>query len=185
MPAIVTFYGTKKWYKDDKLHRDNDKPAVITADGTMYYYTNGILTNVIDIDGNTEVWDNGEFIESKSIKNWKSEQTIRQKISDDLDSENNDNSDEEDVDYLDDYDDLDNPDDHIHQHDDIEGDGDEDYDAAYEEFIEQQDNIKHRHNIAYRIKYNEDHVSFYKYGLLHRNNDLPAVMKNQLYQPVH
>ena len=30
--------GIHRWYKDDKLHRDDDLPAVIYPDGTMYWY---------------------------------------------------------------------------------------------------------------------------------------------------
>ena len=31
-----------KWFKDGKLHRDNDQPAVILADGTRCWYKDGI-----------------------------------------------------------------------------------------------------------------------------------------------
>ena len=30
-----------RWYKDDMLHRDGDKPAVIYAGGDVYYHKNG------------------------------------------------------------------------------------------------------------------------------------------------
>lgn len=35
--------GTVEYYKDDKLHRDNDLPAVINADGYKFWYNNGEL----------------------------------------------------------------------------------------------------------------------------------------------
>ena len=38
---IIDENGTKRWYKDDKLHRDNDLPAVIYADGTQKWYVDG------------------------------------------------------------------------------------------------------------------------------------------------
>ncbi len=33
--------GTKHWFKDDKLHRDNDKPAMEYADGTKHWLKDG------------------------------------------------------------------------------------------------------------------------------------------------
>jgi hypothetical protein len=41
-PAIVWENGTKQWYVNGQLHRENDKPAVIYADGTQYWWVNGI-----------------------------------------------------------------------------------------------------------------------------------------------
>jgi hypothetical protein len=35
---IVTSRGDKAWHKDGKLHRDNDKPAIIYGDGSMSWY---------------------------------------------------------------------------------------------------------------------------------------------------
>ena len=32
---------TQEWYKDGKLHRDNDQPAIIYADGTKFWYKEG------------------------------------------------------------------------------------------------------------------------------------------------
>lgn len=34
--------GTVEYYKDDKLHRDNDLPAVIDSDGYKIWFNNGI-----------------------------------------------------------------------------------------------------------------------------------------------
>lgn len=36
-------YGTTYWYKNGKLHRDNDQPAVIYANGSRRWYVNGNL----------------------------------------------------------------------------------------------------------------------------------------------
>ena len=41
LPAVIQADGTKWWYIDNKLHRDNDQPAVIDADGTKYWYIDG------------------------------------------------------------------------------------------------------------------------------------------------
>ena len=37
----VDEYGSKFYYKDGKLHRDGDEPAVIESDGTENYYKDG------------------------------------------------------------------------------------------------------------------------------------------------
>jgi len=41
LPAIVRADGSKAWAKNDKLHRDNDLPAVIYADGGKVWFKNG------------------------------------------------------------------------------------------------------------------------------------------------
>jgi hypothetical protein len=40
--CIAQENGTKVWYKDDELHRDNDLPAIETTNGDKFYYKNGI-----------------------------------------------------------------------------------------------------------------------------------------------
>ena len=47
--------GTKKWYLNDKLHRE-DGPAVEYADGTKCWYLNDELHRE---DGPAEEWPNG------------------------------------------------------------------------------------------------------------------------------
>ena len=42
-PAVIYADGMKEWYKDGKLHRDNDQPAIIWADGTKFWYKEGKL----------------------------------------------------------------------------------------------------------------------------------------------
>jgi antitoxin component YwqK of YwqJK toxin-antitoxin module len=44
MPAVIYSDGKSKWYKNGKLHRDNDMPAIITADGSQEWYKNGKFT---------------------------------------------------------------------------------------------------------------------------------------------
>ena len=58
------------WYKDDKIHRDNDLPAVILPDGTQYWYKDGKrgrandLPAVIYADGSQEWYVDGRCIKS-------------------------------------------------------------------------------------------------------------------------
>jgi outer membrane lipoprotein-sorting protein len=57
--------GTERWYnKDEKLHRDDDEPAAIYYDGTKYWYKNGKLHRengpaAIFASGYEEYWVNG------------------------------------------------------------------------------------------------------------------------------
>jgi hypothetical protein len=39
-PAVIESNGTKYWYKNGKLHRE-DLPAVICPNGIKFYYNNG------------------------------------------------------------------------------------------------------------------------------------------------
>ena len=61
----VDEFGTKRYFKDGKLHRDVDEPAVILSDGSKFYYKNGELHRdgdepaVIYTDGTEEYWKNG------------------------------------------------------------------------------------------------------------------------------
>lgn len=40
-PAIIFMGKSKSWYQNGILHRNNDKPSVIDNDGTKQWYTNG------------------------------------------------------------------------------------------------------------------------------------------------
>ena len=57
-----------EYFKNGKLHHNEDKPALIHADGTLKYYKNGRLHRdgdkpaVVHIDGYKEYWKNGNFI---------------------------------------------------------------------------------------------------------------------------
>ncbi len=42
-PAVECYNGTKEWYRNRKLHRDNDMPAVERNDGSKHWYQNGKL----------------------------------------------------------------------------------------------------------------------------------------------
>jgi len=42
LPAMITGWKTELWYKHGKLHRDNDLPAIVWADGRKYYYKDNV-----------------------------------------------------------------------------------------------------------------------------------------------
>lgn len=65
LPALIRHNGNLLWYQNGKLHRDNDEPAVIQSVGSQVWYQNGKkhrdndLPSVINI--NCSVWyQNGE-----------------------------------------------------------------------------------------------------------------------------
>jgi len=60
-PAVINADGSKEWYQNDLLHRDGDKPAVINADGTKYWYQNDRLHR--DNDQPAVIYSDG-------IKHW-------------------------------------------------------------------------------------------------------------------
>jgi len=59
-----------KEYRNSKseFHRDNDKPAIICCDGTLYWYQNGLCHRdmerpaVVGYCGTAEYWKNGVII---------------------------------------------------------------------------------------------------------------------------
>lgn len=63
--AMITFrtdkFGTLRWYKDGKEHRDGDLPAWIDADGNQYWFKDGKLHRdgdlpaIIGANG-TQIW---------------------------------------------------------------------------------------------------------------------------------
>ena len=61
--------GTKKWYLNDQLHRE-DGPAVEFANGTKYWYLNDQFHRedgpaVERVDGSKEWWVNGKYLGDK------------------------------------------------------------------------------------------------------------------------
>lgn len=50
--------GTKIWYKNDKIHRDNDEPAIITSEGKTIWYIDGDIHR--DNDLPAMVYSNGK-----------------------------------------------------------------------------------------------------------------------------
>jgi hypothetical protein len=69
-PAVEWSRGTKKWYQNDRLHRINDMPAVEWSDGTKWWFQNGKLHRDNDrpavefSNGSKEWWQNDVFIRS-------------------------------------------------------------------------------------------------------------------------
>src|SRR3972149_6313730 len=43
LPAIEFISGSKFWYQNGELHRDNDLPAIEWNDGSKSWYQNGLL----------------------------------------------------------------------------------------------------------------------------------------------
>ena len=41
LPASITSDGTMYWYNHGNLHRDNDRPAIIHPNGDMCWYNHG------------------------------------------------------------------------------------------------------------------------------------------------
>jgi hypothetical protein len=66
LPAAIWADGTQHWYKNGQKHRDNDLPAEIWDDGTQHWYKNGQLHRdndlpaVIWADGTQRWYKNGQ-----------------------------------------------------------------------------------------------------------------------------
>lgn len=58
-PAIIHANGDQEWYVDGKLHRDNDLPAIMTVKGTQQWYQHGKLHR--DNDKPAIVGSNGQL----------------------------------------------------------------------------------------------------------------------------
>ena len=56
LPAIIWSNGGKEWYKDGKQHRDNDSPAVIEHNGSLHWYKDGGLHRDNDLPANLVKW---------------------------------------------------------------------------------------------------------------------------------
>jgi len=66
--GLVVDDGVQRWYKDDKLHKE-DGPAVVWADGTQEWWREGKLHRedgpaVVRADGRQRWFREGKFIES-------------------------------------------------------------------------------------------------------------------------
>ncbi len=73
LPAVEYLGGYKAWYLNDKLHRENDLPAVEYADGTKEWYLNDELHRADGpaaeyVDGYKEWHLDGECLNAKQIK---------------------------------------------------------------------------------------------------------------------
>src|ERR1700722_12534304 len=68
---IPTPDGTKRWYKDGLLHRE-DGPAYEGVDGTRHWYRRGKLHNedgpaIINPDGSRQFWLDGQQSTEKEV----------------------------------------------------------------------------------------------------------------------
>ena len=65
LPAIIGANGTMYWYEDNKIHRDGDFPAIIWEDGSKWWYKNNARHRdfgkpaVILSNGVVEYWVDG------------------------------------------------------------------------------------------------------------------------------
>jgi hypothetical protein len=65
LPAAILANGTKQWYQNGLLHRDNDLPAMIYSNGSKCWYQNDLrhrdndLPAVIYFNGNQYWYQNG------------------------------------------------------------------------------------------------------------------------------
>jgi len=48
-PAIESSDGSKKWYKEGKLHREGDKPAVESSNGSNRWYKEGKMMCALEV----------------------------------------------------------------------------------------------------------------------------------------
>ena len=66
MPALVSISGLQAWYKDGKLHRDNDMPAIVHVNGDKewvkdgYWHRDGDLPAIVYASGAMEWYTNGK-----------------------------------------------------------------------------------------------------------------------------
>ena len=67
LPAVINLYGDQIWYKNGEIHRDNDLPAIIYSNGAQYWYQNGLfhrdndLPAIIFITGTQHWYKNGSL----------------------------------------------------------------------------------------------------------------------------
>ena len=74
METIKTINGTKYYYKNGKLHRDGDLPAIEYTNGRKCYYKNGEfhrdgdLPAIEESDGTKQYWKNGIEYTKEQVK---------------------------------------------------------------------------------------------------------------------
>lgn len=70
---VLAYKGDQYWFKNGKLHRDTDLPALIRADGSQYWFRKGKfhrdnLPAVIHPDGSQEWYKNNKLIKSEFFR---------------------------------------------------------------------------------------------------------------------
>ncbi len=59
LPAIIEANGTKQWYQNGLKHRDNDLPAMIYSDGSKCWFQNDLLHRENDLPAG--IYQNGDL----------------------------------------------------------------------------------------------------------------------------
>jgi hypothetical protein len=71
-PAVIYASGGRDWYQNGKLHRDGDKPAIITSGGARWWYQNGKIHRdgdkpaFISANGTQQEWYNNGVLYKKN-----------------------------------------------------------------------------------------------------------------------
>ena len=82
LPAAIHADGTQEWCVDGKLHRLNGKPAVIYADGSQLWYVDGKRHRIngkpaiVWVDGYPEWWINENDI-TEQVLAWHKTNNIK------------------------------------------------------------------------------------------------------------
>ncbi len=90
LPAIEYNNGKKEWYQNGKLHRDNDLPAAEWSNGEQWFYQNGQLHRenglpaIIHPDGIKEYWEYGKGITQEEGLRRKEVRELKQKLTNTL-----------------------------------------------------------------------------------------------------
>ncbi len=68
----ISSNGTKRWYKDGKLHRDNDLPAIVYHTGSKLWYKNGFRhrendSPVVEYNDGYKAWYKNGFIHRETL----------------------------------------------------------------------------------------------------------------------
>lgn len=67
LPAVINADGSEWWYQDGKLHRENDRPAEILSSGEQRWWYRGLLHRehdypaIIHLNGRLEWYKNGKL----------------------------------------------------------------------------------------------------------------------------
>ena len=56
LPAVLWLDGTRAWYQNGETHRDNDKPAFINPWGDQHWYQNGLRHRENDLPASIYVY---------------------------------------------------------------------------------------------------------------------------------
>ena len=79
---IIDTLGHKKWYKDDKLHRENDLPAIEYSNGNKCWFINDKLHRLNGpaiewTDSSKEYWINNKRYSKSEFDNYLKENNLK------------------------------------------------------------------------------------------------------------